>query len=224
MTSLFFCSIKDISYKDVLYRFYDTIPSAFQNEISKYGSNKYALQHLVGRLVLSFSLSECGYINASLNVWNLPKGAHGKPSLPAGPHFNISHDDNHVVVAISESCPVGVDIEKVSTKDISRFKVRIFSDLEWLQIVSTKNQMATFHQFWTGKEAAMKADGRGVSMSWRNVEIVDSVAGLCDCKDSYFLVYFDCIPEYSICMASRVISESIQTKCVDVLSGEITNC
>lgn len=221
MTTLFYCSVSNVSCHDIIGVFKDIIAPTFQDEISTYVSPKYALHHLAGRITLYHALRACGYFKPSIDVWDLSKNKHGKPVLPIGPHFNISHDEACVVVALSENCPVGVDVEKITFKEISRYKARVFSDLEWHQIVSSKDHNAKFHQLWTQKEATMKADGRGISMGWKNVEVNDSISVLSDTGEVYYLHQFDCVPEHSICLALSVPAEPIVTRKIDILSRSI---
>ncbi len=67
-----------------------------------------------------------------------------KPYVPGIPQFNISHSGKHILIAIAET------INK-----------KYFSATEWQQI--TENELA-FFDIWTIKEAAIKADGRGMSI------------------------------------------------------------
>ena len=94
----------------------------------------------------------------------------GKP-LISGPamatdwHFNLSH--THGLVAVAASCqPVGIDVEELSRQvpdlDIAK---RYFSQREYQHIAATapSEQARLFLQYWTLKEAFLKAEGWGLS-------------------------------------------------------------
>jgi 4'-phosphopantetheinyl transferase len=97
-------------------------------------------------------------------------GPKGKPELTdgAGLQFNISHSAEQVVVAVSSTWPLGVDVEQVRAMedavDIARRffspnEVRVFEALEPAQ------QLEGFFNCWTRKEALIKAVGEGVFVS-----------------------------------------------------------
>lgn len=101
----------------------------------------------------------------------------GKP-LVSGPaiatdwHFNLSH--THGLVAVAASCqPVGIDVEELSRQvpdlDIAK---RYFSRREYQHIATTapSEQARLFLQYWTLKEAFLKAEGWGLSQRLDAVE------------------------------------------------------
>ena len=84
--------------------------------------------------------------------------ANGKPWLPGAPgfHFSIAHCGVRVVCAVAD-VPVGCDLEheRVLKHDITR---RVCTDAE-REAVRTP---ADLFALWTGKEAAVKAVGKGL--------------------------------------------------------------
>lgn len=94
------------------------------------------------------------------------------PSMATGWHFNLSHTSNLVAVAAS-LYPVGIDIEDLSRRvpdlDIAK---RYFSRREYQHIASSKpsEQARLFLQYWTLKEAFLKAEGWGLSQRLNAVE------------------------------------------------------
>jgi len=98
-------------------------------------------------------------------------GSNGKPSLaePASwLEFNISHSGERVVLAVTSTWPVGVDIEQLrpveDARDIAR---RFFSDSEVraLEDLDAAHRLEGFFNCWTRKEALIKAVGEGVFVS-----------------------------------------------------------
>ena len=82
-------------------------------------------------------------------------------------YFNISHSKNVLVIAASRSFDVGIDVEFLdesrSIQSIAQahFASHEFSDFS---AASLAEQVDLFFQYWTGKEALLKACGKGLSI------------------------------------------------------------
>lgn len=89
----------------------------------------------------------------------------GKPSLPLGPAFNLSHSGGWAALAVGQDVPIGIDIEAFRPVDegIARrfFSAREYADLSALPKAQWE---AGFFNCWTRKEAVIKAIGLGLSM------------------------------------------------------------
>ena len=86
---------------------------------------------------------------------------HGKPFLPGGPNFSISHCKEGIAVAVDEK-PIGIDIEVIRHADESLIE-RVMNNEERRQIASAKaNADALFTRLWTQKEAVLKMEGTGI--------------------------------------------------------------
>lgn len=128
-------------------------------------------QHRHAHMLLSRALKEFGiaYVPEETPV---VLGEHGKPSLAEYPevHFNISHAEGIVAVAVSEfEC--GVDCERVRSYD-QRVMKRVCTRAEQAAICSApeNERDMLFFRLWTLKEAYVKALGRGLSFPLRNAE------------------------------------------------------
>jgi len=102
----------------------------------------------------------------------------GKPYLATLPktlsadalHFNLSHTGDWVVMAIAKHC-VGVDIEMTERKnDVLAIANNYFfgAELEELRSFPVNQQVQRFFDYWTLKEAYMKARGEGISLGLDN--------------------------------------------------------
>ena len=87
-------------------------------------------------------------------------GPQGKPYLPGGPEFNISHSRGHVAVAFSDR-PVGLDIELVRPY-LEKLPERIFSPEELAWFRGRSCTKADFFTLWTLKESYYKFLGTGL--------------------------------------------------------------
>lgn len=87
----------------------------------------------------------------------------GKP-LNNHTFFNISHSHGLVGIAIFDSAPIGLDIEKIRPLDESLVKY-VSSDDEFSEISSEED----FFKIWTNKESLLKAIGTGINVSIKGV-------------------------------------------------------
>jgi 4'-phosphopantetheinyl transferase len=98
------------------------------------------------------------------------KNDYDKPILTSAAqrniHFNISHSGNHVVLAVTEIAPVGIDIEHME-RTIEQLEIakRFFhkSEYEYLQHCPAHKLNKDFFHIWTCKEAVIKALGYGLT-------------------------------------------------------------
>jgi len=116
---------------------------------------------LAGRRVVRYSLSLWLSLNPmDLSIRVSPEGA---PYFESEDmlFFSISHSSELVMVAFSRN-PVGADLELERPLDMVSLAERFFSKDESL-FVREKNDLGIFFRLWTCREAAMKADGRGMA-------------------------------------------------------------
>lgn len=98
-------------------------------------------------------------------------GPQGKPSLKeeheSGLRFNVSHSGDIALLAFSLHQEIGVDVElKRADVDFLSLAELSFSRDERAAIhsCSPADRADLFYEFWTCKEACIKADGRGLSV------------------------------------------------------------
>ena len=98
-------------------------------------------------------------------------GSHGKPILANSTvanklTFNLSHSQGLALYAIGYQCSVGIDLEHIRPiKDVENLAKRFFSSGEYDYIASfpPMEMHKAFFQFWTCKEAYLKAIGEGLA-------------------------------------------------------------
>ena len=81
----------------------------------------------------------------------------GKPSLPSGPEFSLSHCRAGVAVVIDEH-PIGIDIETIRPYNDSLAR-RVMNEQEMRMI---DGRAEAFTRLWTQKEAVLKLRGTGI--------------------------------------------------------------
>tara|TARA_R110001599_G_scaffold205618_1_gene402935 strand:- start:42 stop:764 length:723 start_codon:yes stop_codon:yes gene_type:complete len=96
----------------------------------------------------------------------------GRPAVrtgtqSAGPNFNLSHSGDTLLLAVSKSCAVGIDIEQIRPlDDISAIAARFFASREVRVLMAFPQELrlAAFFRCWSRKEAVIKFDGAGLSL------------------------------------------------------------
>ena len=119
----------------------------------------YAAAHAGLRLILG------GMLGSAPAALCFETGAQGKPSLPGGPFFSLSHTRGRVAVAVGQA-PVGVDVETVrDLPDLAALATEAFAPetCAALERTSASARPALFFRHWTLGEAFIKATGLGVS-------------------------------------------------------------
>jgi len=77
--------------------------------------------------------------------------------------FNISHSGNRIAIAANPYGRVGIDIEKIRKVEENIAEL-CFTEEEKIYIFNNKKfDLEKFFEFWTLKEAFIKADGKGMS-------------------------------------------------------------
>lgn len=92
------------------------------------------------------------------------RGAYGKPFLPGSPlYFNLSDTKDAIAVALSYEQDLGVDIETM-TRHVDHVSVgdHYFTAEEQRSIAGAADGKRRFLEFWTRKEAVLKASGVGI--------------------------------------------------------------
>ncbi len=132
----------------------------FDLDRNRYISTRGALRSLLG-----------GYLGIEPRSVQLIRDTHGKPLLAEASHrdlhFNVSHADTLIVVAISHGSPIGVDVEEMRTDIPHRdMASRFFSPEEMrdLELRPVDDRLAHFFSIWTRKEAYLKGIGTGLSI------------------------------------------------------------
>ncbi|MEQ1635628.1 MAG: 4'-phosphopantetheinyl transferase superfamily protein [Methylococcales bacterium] len=125
--------------------------------------DQYLLSHGLLRMLLG------SYLQVLPEALNLNRSAYGKPFLEDYPalSFNMSHSANKLLVAVTQEVPVGVDIEAMKPRTHTAGLVaKCFAAEEqgYWQNLPEPVKMRGFFDFWTRKEAFVKAVGQGISL------------------------------------------------------------
>jgi len=119
------------------------------------------------------------YLNENPGQIQFDYTAFGKPILKSDSnyqkyYFNLSHSENLALFAITGNGHIGIDLEYIRYDvDIESIISRFFSEREihMIQRYIGEKQQEVFFQFWTRKEAFLKATGKGLSFPLENCDV-----------------------------------------------------
>ena len=106
----------------------------------------------------------------SMGEWQFNE--HGKPCIPGGPYFSISHCKEGIAVAVADE-PIGIDIEGIRHADEELIR-RTMNEEERLWVTGDGLRDRRFTRLWTQKEAVVKAIGTGIVSFEQLQKILDN--------------------------------------------------
>lgn len=128
----------------------------------------YILTRVILRLILST------YIGISPRLIKFYKNDYGKPFILLNDlHFNISHSNKKLAIAISKF-EIGIDIEYVDPEfDFYEIINLVLSRSELLTLKGLLShvQRKQFFLYWTQKEALLKAIGTGINTDLNTLDL-----------------------------------------------------
>ena len=128
---------------------------------------RHRRRHVVSRGVLRHLLG--GYAGRAPAALRFGYGDKGKPflvDLDGPPIFNLSHSKERVLIGVTRSEEIGVDVEHLrAMPDALSIAQHFFSANEILDLESVSEDQipVAFFNCWTRKEAYIKAVGDGLS-------------------------------------------------------------
>ncbi|MDD5275186.1 MAG: 4'-phosphopantetheinyl transferase superfamily protein [Methylovulum sp.] len=167
-----------------------------QAKAQRFVQKKHRLQYVISHGKLRTVLA--GYTGLGPEKIRFAQEASGKPYILADdkPHevnFNLSHSGDKMLVAVSVSGSVGVDMEVWDDRiDSTLIADACFADLErqFWQALPDAEKTAVFYQFWVRKESFVKAVGAGISLGVAKVVTsIEGAARFLSIPDGYGLAH-----------------------------------
>jgi len=142
-----------------------------QRRYRRYQFDRHRLQLLLGRFLMRSVLSQYEE-TIEADQWRFVHNEFGKPAIEPeqnslGLYFNLSHSGNKLVLAVSKTEMIGVDIEAISKpRRVEKISTRYFSRQEQDELLALpeSGRLHRFYQLWTLKEAYIKACGLGLAI------------------------------------------------------------
>lgn len=161
-------------FRDAMDSLYGILSMSERERAKRFRVKDKQLEFVTGRGLLRFLLA--GMLGTSPEKVEITANPHGKPVCNSAQHhrtvyFNLSHSQEHLLVATTTETEVGIDIEKISSGDqLMEMAKRIFTAEEYEILVSMDHtrRPAAFTNCWTRKEAALKALGTGLVLDSRS--------------------------------------------------------
>jgi 4'-phosphopantetheinyl transferase len=145
------------------------LPPEEQGAVARYVFAADRRMAAVARLLVRCALSDVGGLGAM--DWQFARTAYGQPTI-ANPGFgwlafSLSHTRSMVVCAVARHAQLGVDVEAVSDRRVPvELADRCLTPEEAAEVrrLAPSRRPPRFLQYWTLKEAYLKARGLGLSV------------------------------------------------------------
>lgn len=205
MTQIFYSYIVKENHDKLVKEIVPLLSIDFQNKILGYRRWQDAQLSLLGRVILSQGLKK---MNKNISINDLRYTTYNKPYFENDIiKFNISHSGNIVVCAISDTFDIGIDLEIINnTVKIEDYKSQM-TVAEWRQVTVADDKYESFFDYWTQKEAVMKAHGNGHSIPIKSFEIIDYHTEIN--KENFFLEEIKLDDNYICYLACRDTTDKI---------------
>lgn len=150
--------------------------------------------------------------------WRFTASEHGRPEIAPRPdvpplRFSLAHTEGLVALAVTLHCEVGIDVEPRSRRpSVHEIARRFFSRPEAaaLEALPTDQQADAFLEYWTLKEAYVKATGLGLrapldrfSFARTSPPTITFAAGLDDDPSAWQFARLDLGPDHAAALAVR---------------------
>mgnify|MGYP000165097297 CR=1 FL=1 len=174
---VFAADIRQLSDSDYE-RELELLAADLQKRIHRFQKSDDRKRSILGKALLRHALvAEADYKG---DLSEIRYGEKGKPIFP-GLEFNISHSGNWVVCSISPSTVHGLDIELHRSVELDKFRKQFTPrQIEWMR--QSENPQMAFFEYWTRKEAIVKAVGRGLTIPLHQLDEDDYGNFYCESK------------------------------------------
>lgn len=182
MVYILYSSIKEFDHKRLIDSFLPGFCLGYQKKIMNYRRWQDAQLSLLGRVLLIKGMKALNY---KFNESHMKYTKYNKPYLSESDiKFNISHSGDVVICALTLLGDIGIDIEKIAPIKITDFKSHMTTN-EWQLMCDSNNVEDSFFNFWTQKEAVIKAHGKGLSIPLKSFEIQNNKTMIA--RENFFL-------------------------------------
>lgn len=161
---------KQIQKPDLLAQYHPLLNEEEAVQQKRFHFERHRHQYLITRAMVRTLLGR--YLNIAPEQLRFVKNEYGRPQLvpeqQATPiKFNLSHTDGLIVCGVVAGQEIGVDVEDITRGgDLVQIADRFFSPSEVVDLhkLPEERQEDRFFDYWTMKEAYIKARGMGLSI------------------------------------------------------------
>lgn len=168
---LWLCRVDDIDFSELGGSYWNLLNETERHRYGRFHFEKDRRSFLATRALTRTVLSR--YLDTAPEAIHFSVNAFGRPALDSHQHatasvsFNLSHSEHVVALVVTATGDVGIDIERLPPPN--RVPVELaanyFSELEVADLGQLPAQLqgVRFMEYWTLKEAYIKARGLGLS-------------------------------------------------------------
>lgn len=237
---LWICNTLDICDSARLSQYRQLLNDEECSRVDRFYFDKDKHDYLVSHAMVRLVLSE--YAAVAPQHWQFEHNAYGKPTVSSvhplnfDLRFNLSHTHGKAVLAVTSTSAIGVDIEsKERNSHCLNLANHFFSQSEAqsLNKLDKQTQQERFFDYWTLKEAFIKAVGKGLSIPLDSFsfEILPSgniqlfMADTTESKpENWYFCSLDYQEEYTIALCHQVSSQAEPpTLCVRELTPGVSS-
>jgi 4'-phosphopantetheinyl transferase len=161
---------EQITDPHLIHHYHRLLEPGEQTKQRRFHFEKHRHAYLITRAAVRTLLSR--YTGLPATDLRFEENEYGRPHLrpdcnPENLHFNISHTDGLIVVAVVRNREIGVDVEYIQRGgDLINIADRYFSEQEVkdLHKLPDREHIDRFFDYWTLKESYIKARGMGLSI------------------------------------------------------------
>jgi len=156
----------------------DTLSNAEQARVKRYRSREAAERYVITRSLVRVVLAR--RLGREARRIEVSRTDSGKPVVTGGVHFNVSHSGDLILMAMSDDCDVGVDVERRrEIERVGQLTQRWLTAGERAEVERLAgtglSPSDAFLRTWTLKEARLKAIGVGISGAAMSLAQMDTV-------------------------------------------------
>ena len=184
MTDVYIMDIRSLA--DDFYGYLKLVPPARQKKVLAFAKRDDQLRSLAAGLLLSRILGK----------YDTEASSTGKPFISGCIPFNLAHAGNYAVAATGK-WDLGVDIESIGRpmEHLAR-KILTPDELSW-----ACGSLERICRLWARKESIAKADGRGISLKFAEIDALPS-NNTCLLNGKQWHVFDRRIDDYWLAVAS----------------------
>ena len=130
--------------------------------------------YTVGRGVLRILAGH--YLGLEPAAVTFQYGSHGKPYVDSGLSFNLSHSHGLALYAFARQGELGIDVERLNPEfSAEEIAANFFTpgEVAAIRAEPENRRYERFFDFWTRKEAYIKAQAKGLSIPLNEFEVLD---------------------------------------------------
>ncbi len=149
------------------------------DRISAYTRKEPYQNYVLSRGILRILLGS--YLHLPPQSIRMAYSRYGKPEISPSQnteniHFNISHANNCLLIAVGKKYRMGIDVEYIKKIiDYGVIAEELFTEEEYqmLSPLSFQEQKKAFFEIWTRKEALIKCMGEGLTYPLHTLNVIN---------------------------------------------------